>query len=51
MERLTSLANTHSQTVDRLQGLEMQVEKLTNQKASLETREKKVKDDTSLVSL
>lgn len=51
VERLTSLANTHSQTVDRLQGLEMQVEKLTNQKASLETREKKVKDDTSLVSL
>lgn len=50
MERLTSLANSHSQTVDRLQGLEAQLEKSTNQKASLEAREKKAKEDASLVS-
>ncbi|XP_047451958.1 unconventional myosin-Vc [Mugil cephalus] len=48
MERLTSLANSHSQTVDRLQVLETQLEKSTNQKASLEAREKKVKEDASL---
>ncbi|XP_044212818.1 unconventional myosin-Vc [Thunnus albacares] len=48
MERLTSLANTHSQTVDRLHGLETQLEKSSNQKASLEAREKKVKEDASL---
>uniref|UniRef100_A0A4W6D3M3 Myosin VC n=1 Tax=Lates calcarifer TaxID=8187 RepID=A0A4W6D3M3_LATCA len=49
VERLTSLANTHSQTVDRLQGVEAQLEKSTNQKASLEAREKKVKEDATLV--
>ncbi|XP_029993436.1 unconventional myosin-Vc [Sphaeramia orbicularis] len=48
MERLTSLANSHSQTVDRLHSLETQLEKSTNQNASLEAREKKVKEDTSL---
>ncbi|XP_042267491.1 unconventional myosin-Vc [Thunnus maccoyii] len=48
MERLTSLANTHSQTVDRLHGLETKLEKSSNQKASLEAREKKVKEDASL---
>lgn len=51
MERLTLLANTHSQTVDRLQGMEAQLEKLNTQKASLEAREKKVKEDVVLVSL
>lgn len=50
VERLTSLANTHSQTVDRLQILETQTDKLINQKASLESREKQVKEDASLVS-
>ncbi|XP_070763709.1 unconventional myosin-Vc [Enoplosus armatus] len=49
MERLTSLANSNSQTMDRLQGLETQLEKSTNQKASLEAREKKAKEDTSLI--
>ncbi|XP_033823805.1 unconventional myosin-Vc [Periophthalmus magnuspinnatus] len=47
VERLTSLANTHSQTVNRLQSLEVQLEKSTNQKASLEAREKKAKEDAS----
>lgn len=51
VERLTSLANSHSQTVDRLHGLEAQLEKSTNQKASLEAREKKAKEDASLVSI
>ncbi|KAM3608516.1 uncharacterized protein V6R79_000398 [Siganus canaliculatus] len=48
VERLTSLANTHSQTVERLQGLETQLEKLNNQKVSLETKEKKAKEDAGL---
>jgi len=51
MERLTSLANSHSQTVDRLHGLEAQLEKSTNLKASLEARGRKAKEDASLVSL
>lgn len=50
MERLTSEANARSQAADRLQGLEKQLEKLTSQKASLEAREKKAKEDASLVS-
>lgn len=50
VERLTSLATSHSQTVDKLQGLEAKLEKSTNQKASLEAREKKVKEDASVVS-
>ncbi|XP_049930269.1 unconventional myosin-Vc [Epinephelus moara] len=50
MERLTSLANSHAQTVDRLQVLEVQLEKSTNQKASLEAREKKVKEDASVTT-
>ena len=50
MERLSSLANSHSHTMDRLHGLEAQLEKLTNQKVSLEAREKKVKEDASQVS-
>ncbi|XP_062277204.1 unconventional myosin-Vc [Scomber scombrus] len=48
MERLTSLRNSHSQTVDKLQGLEAQLEKSYNQKASLEAREKKGKEDASV---
>lgn len=51
MERLTSLANSHSQTVDKLQSLEGQLEKSSNQNASLEAKEKKVKEEASLVSL
>ncbi|KAE8296185.1 Unconventional myosin-Vc [Larimichthys crocea] len=49
MERLTSLANSHAQNMDRVQGLEAQLEKLTNQKASLEAKEKKGKEDTTLI--
>ncbi|CAN9499417.1 unnamed protein product [Ophioblennius macclurei] len=48
VERLTSLANSHSQTVDKLQGVEAQLEKSTNQRASLEAREKKAKEDAGL---
>lgn len=50
MERLTSEASARSQAAGRLQGLEAQLEKLTSQKASLEAREKKAKEDASLVS-
>ncbi|KAM8751307.1 unconventional myosin-Vc [Acanthopagrus schlegelii] len=48
MERLTSVANSHSQSVDRLQVLEAQLEKVNSQKESLEAREKKAKEDASL---
>ncbi|KAF6738864.1 Unconventional myosin-Vc [Oryzias melastigma] len=48
MERLTTLANSHSQSTDRLQSLEMQLEKVTSLKESLEAREKKTKEETSL---
>uniref|UniRef100_A0A8C3A0P1 Myosin VC n=1 Tax=Cyclopterus lumpus TaxID=8103 RepID=A0A8C3A0P1_CYCLU len=51
MERLSSLANFHSQTIDRLQGLEAKLAKSTSQQASVEAREKKTKEDASLVSL
>lgn len=50
MERLSSLANSHSHTVDRLQGLEAQLKQSINQKVSSEAREKKVKEDASQVS-
>lgn len=50
MEKLTSEANARSQAVDRLQGLEAKLEKLTNEKASLEARGKKVKEEASQVS-
>ncbi|XP_011605937.2 unconventional myosin-Vc [Takifugu rubripes] len=48
MERLTSEANARSQAVDRLQGLEAKLEKLTNEKASLEAREAKAKEHANL---
>ncbi|CAM9227513.1 unnamed protein product [Lampetra planeri] len=48
MERLTTLANSNSQTVDRLQALEAQMEKSSNQKATLEAKEKKAKEDARL---
>lgn len=50
MERLTCLASTHSQAMNRLQSLEVQLEKSNNHKSSLEAREKKVKEDASQVS-
>ncbi|XP_058500890.1 unconventional myosin-Vc [Solea solea] len=48
VDKLTSLANSHSQTVDRLQVMEAQLEKSNSQRATLETREKKVKEDATL---
>ncbi|KAM4618312.1 unconventional myosin-Vc [Polymixia lowei] len=48
MERLTSLASSHSQGLDRLHGLEARLEKSAKEKASIETREKKTKEDASL---
>ncbi|XP_034391297.1 unconventional myosin-Vc isoform X2 [Cyclopterus lumpus] len=50
MERLSSLANFHSQTIDRLQGLEAKLAKSTSQQASVEAREKKTKEDASLTT-
>ncbi|XP_028306727.1 LOW QUALITY PROTEIN: unconventional myosin-Vc [Gouania willdenowi] len=48
MERLTSLANSNSQTVDKLQGLESQLEKSTNQRLTLEARERKANEEASM---
>ncbi|XP_036004480.1 unconventional myosin-Vc [Fundulus heteroclitus] len=48
MERLTSLASTHCQTVEKLHSQEAQLEKLTNLKASLEAREKKTREEANL---
>ncbi|KAM4553324.1 unconventional myosin-Vc [Fundulus diaphanus] len=48
MERLTSLASTHSQTVERLHSQEAQLDKLTNLKASLEARERKTREEANL---
>ncbi|XP_056273208.1 unconventional myosin-Vc isoform X2 [Pseudoliparis swirei] len=50
IEKLSSLANFHAQTMDKLQGLEVQLVKSTNQKASVEAREKKTKEDASLTT-
>lgn len=47
VERLTCLASTHCQAMNRLQSLEVQLEKSNNHKSSLEAREKKVKEDAS----
>uniref|UniRef100_A0A8B9HAJ0 Myosin VC n=1 Tax=Astyanax mexicanus TaxID=7994 RepID=A0A8B9HAJ0_ASTMX len=49
VERLTSLANTHAQSLDRIQALEAELSKSTKEKASVEEREKKNKEDTSQV--
>uniref|UniRef100_A0A667Z528 Myosin VC n=1 Tax=Myripristis murdjan TaxID=586833 RepID=A0A667Z528_9TELE len=50
VERLTSLANSHSQAVERVQSLEAQLEKSASKRASLEAKELKAKEDASLVS-
>ncbi|XP_034032084.1 unconventional myosin-Vc [Thalassophryne amazonica] len=50
VERLKILANSNSQAMGRLQSLEAQLEKSASQKASLEAREKKVKEDATLVA-
>ncbi|KAM9376468.1 unconventional myosin-Vc [Pholidichthys leucotaenia] len=48
MERLTGLANSHSQTMDRLQSLEAQLEKSATLKATLEAKGRKAKEHASL---
>ncbi|KAM3836001.1 unconventional myosin-Vc-like, partial [Diretmus argenteus] len=50
MERLTSLANSHSQGLERLQSLEAQLKKSANEKVSLEAKEKKAKEDAALAT-
>ncbi|XP_030221748.1 unconventional myosin-Vc [Gadus morhua] len=47
VERLTSLASSHGQTMDRLHGLEAQLQKAAGEKVSLESRQKKAKEDRS----
>ncbi|XP_034540965.1 unconventional myosin-Vc isoform X2 [Notolabrus celidotus] len=48
VERLTTLATSHSQTVDKLRGLEVNLEKTTHLKASVEAREKKAKEEAGV---
>ncbi|CAL8261413.1 unnamed protein product [Merluccius merluccius] len=47
VERLTSLASTHSHTMDRIHGLEAQLQKSSGEKVSLESKQKKAKEDSS----
>lgn len=49
MERLTSLASTHSHTMDRVHGLEAQLQKSAGEKVSLESKQKKAKEYSSQV--
>ncbi|XP_076847044.1 unconventional myosin-Vc isoform X2 [Brachyhypopomus gauderio] len=49
MERLTSLANTHAQSLDRIQALEVELSKASNERVSIEEREKKGKEETNQV--
>ncbi|XP_017562180.1 unconventional myosin-Vc isoform X1 [Pygocentrus nattereri] len=49
VERLTSLASAHAQGLDRAQALEMELSKAVSEKASVEEREKKRKEDTDQV--
>ncbi|XP_035379484.1 unconventional myosin-Vc [Electrophorus electricus] len=49
MERLTSLANTHAQAMDRIQALEVELSKASNERASVEEREKKAKEESNQV--
>lgn len=51
VERLTSLASTHSQSLDKLHSLEAQLEKSTHLKVSVEAKEKKAREEASVVSL
>uniref|UniRef100_UPI0037E98C11 unconventional myosin-Vc n=1 Tax=Semicossyphus pulcher TaxID=241346 RepID=UPI0037E98C11 len=50
LERLTTLATTHSQTMEKLQGVEVKLEKSTNLKASVEAREKKAQEEADVVT-
>ncbi|XP_036816725.1 unconventional myosin-Vc isoform X2 [Oncorhynchus mykiss] len=47
LERLTSLAGAHAQGLDKLHSLEAQLGKSATEKASLEEREKKSKEDAA----
>ncbi|CAB1322613.1 unnamed protein product [Coregonus sp. 'balchen'] len=47
LERLTSLAGSHAQGLDKLHSLEAQLGKSATEKASLEEREKKSKEDAT----
>ncbi|XP_060770464.1 unconventional myosin-Vc isoform X2 [Neoarius graeffei] len=49
MERLTSVANAHAQGLDRVQSLEVELNKAANERLSVEEREKKRKEETDQV--
>ncbi|KAI4903113.1 hypothetical protein NFI96_015690, partial [Prochilodus magdalenae] len=49
VERLASLANAHAQGMDRAQALELELSKTVSEKASIEEREKKSKEDKDQV--
>lgn len=49
MERLTSVANAHAQGLDRVQSLEVALNKAANERLSVEEREKKRKEETDQV--
>ncbi|XP_063052542.1 unconventional myosin-Vc isoform X2 [Engraulis encrasicolus] len=49
MERLTGLANSHSQGLDKVQLLEAELKKSANEKVSLEKQEKKNKEEANQI--
>lgn len=49
MERLTSLANAHAQGLDRVQSLEVELNKAASERLSVEEREKKRKEESNQV--
>lgn len=50
MERLTGLANAHSQGLDKLQVLEAELSKSANDRESLQKQEKRNKEAANQVS-
>lgn len=51
MEKLTTLASSHSNDVETIQKLQLDLEKLTTQKKISEEKEKKHKDDYQQVNI
>lgn len=49
MERLTSLANANAQGLERVQSLEVELSKASNERLSVVEREKKSKEETNQV--
>lgn len=49
MERITSLSNARAQGMEKVQALEAELSKLTNEKAALEVKERKNAEEANQV--